>query len=143
MTGGLLGSLFATLSFSGALVAMISFFQAAQGPDEGRKTWQRMATISWFGHVAGVLGVISTLFYLIYTHNYQYHYVWSHSSNELPVYYMISCFWEGQEGSFLLWTFWHGVLGSLLYFTAKAWRDIVMSIVASVNLILASMILGV
>ncbi len=143
MTGGFLGSLFATLSFSGALMAMISFYQAAQGPDEGRKTWQRMATISWFGHVVGILGVITTLFYLIYTHNYQYHYVWSHSSNELPVYYMISCFWEGQEGSFLLWTFWHGVLGSLLYFTAKGWRDLVMSIVASVNLILASMILGV
>jgi cytochrome c-type biogenesis protein CcmF len=143
MTGGFLGSIFATLSFTGALVAMISFFQAAQGPEIGRKTWRRMASVAWFVHVLSVFGVITTLFYLIYTHNYQYHYVWSHSSNELPVYYMISCFWEGQEGSFLLWTFWHTILGSVLYLTAKAWRDIVLSIVASVNLILASMILGV
>ena len=57
---------------------------------------------------------------------------------------MISCFWEGQEGSFLLWTFWHGVLGSIVYFSTKrGWRDIVMAVIASVNLILASMILGV
>ena len=43
---------------------------------------------------------------MILNHHYEYHYAWSHSSNDLPVYYIISSFWEGQEGSFLLWQFW-------------------------------------
>lgn len=145
MTGGFLGSLFAALSFTGALVAMFSFWGAArdQGDLRAQSLWRWMAGVSWFTHVASVVGIIGTLFYLIYTHDYRYHYVWSHSSNELPVYYMISCFWEGQEGSFLLWTFWHAVLGSVVYFAHRQWRDIVLAVIASVNLILASMILGI
>lgn len=143
MTGGILGSIFTSLSFTGALIAAIAYFQADRGPLEGRSTWARMGNLGFIVHGVSVFGVIGTLFYLIYSHQYQYHYVWNHSSNELPVYYMISCFWEGQEGSFLLWTFWHVVLGGILMLTAKSWRNIVMSVIASVNLILASMILGV
>lgn len=143
MIGGLIGTVFATLAFAGALQAAIAFYMAAKEGVIGPKQWRLIGTTSWFLHVTGVFGVIATLFYLIYTHDYRYHYVWSHSSNELPVEYMISCFWEGQEGSFLLWTFWHAVLGSVIYFTAGKWRDIVLSVVAGVNVILASMILGV
>lgn len=131
------------MSFAGALVAAIAFLMAAREDGPAGKTWGRMGKIAFLTHAGSVLGVIGTLFYLIYSHQFQYHYVWSHSSNELPVYYMISCFWEGQEGSFLLWTFWHAVLGSILLFTSKKWRNVVMGVIASVNLILASMILGV
>lgn len=143
MNGGLLGGIFTALSFSGALIAAISFFRADRGPESERLTWARMGKLGFGLHGISVFGVIGTLFYLIYSHQYQYHYVWNHSSNELPVYYMISCFWEGQEGSFLLWTFWHVVLGGIVMFTTGSWRNIVMSVIASVNLILASMILGV
>lgn len=143
MPGGKLGEIFAALSFAGALVAMISFFLASRREGGDKKAWERIATISWFGHLTGILGVVAVLFYLISNHQYQYYYVWDHSSNEMPSQYIISCFWEGQEGSFLLWTFWHGILGSIIYFTAKSWRNIVLSIIASVNVILASMILGI
>lgn len=102
-----------------------------------------MGNIAFLLHFTGVAGVIGTLFYLIYSHQFQYAYVFNHSSNELPVYYMISCFWEGQEGSFLLWTFWHAVLGLILLRNRSEWRNLVLAVLASVNLILASMILGV
>ena len=143
MSAGLLGEIFAALSFSGALLAAVSFLMAARTTDEPRQGWRIMGKSGFVLHSLGVLGVIGTLFYLIYTHQYQYLYVWSHSSNELPVYYMISCFWEGQEGSFLLWTFWHVVLGGIIQWRGGPWRDVVMAVIASVNLILASMILGV
>jgi cytochrome c-type biogenesis protein CcmF len=143
MTGGLLGEIFSALSFSAALVAAISYLMATRSEDAPRATWQRMGQSAFLLHAASIVGVIGTLFYLIYSHQYQYHYVWSHSSNELPVYYMISCFWEGQEGSFLLWTFWHAVLGTILQLRGGPWRDSVMAVIASVNLILASMILGI
>lgn len=144
MTGGFLGELFATLSFVGALIATpaLLFAGTRKGPEtEG---WRAIGYSSFLIHAGSVVGIIGTMFYLIATHQFQYHYVWSHSSNELPVYYMISCFWEGQEGSFLLWTFWHAVLGTiLLLFSNKAWRDVVVGVIASVNLVLASMILGI
>ena len=145
MSGGLWGEIFASLSFSAALVATISYAVSAKGGLDlsGKKVWQSMGNAAFLVHGFSVFGVIGTLFYLIYSHQYQYHYVWSHSSNELPVYYMISCFWEGQEGSFLLWTFWHVVLGFVLMARSREWRDAVMSVVSAVNLILASMILGI
>lgn len=143
MSGGFLGNIFTSLSFASALVAAISFFVAALGKQQERTSWQRMGSIAFGTHIVSVIGVIATLFYLIYTHQYQYHYVWSHSSNELPVHFMVSCFWEGQEGSFLLWTFWHAVLGGIILFGKSEWRNVVLAVVASINLILASMILGV
>lgn len=141
--GGFIGEMFAALSFTGAFLAAIGLLMAALGKGPAAKGWRGIGRVGYALHGISVLGIIGTLFYLIYSHQYQYHYVWSHSSNELPVYYMISCFWEGQEGSFLLWTFWHMVLGAIILFVGKSWSDVVVGIVATVNLVLASMILGI
>ena len=142
-TAGKLGELFVSLAFASALVSMISLLVAdrREGPD--KKQWERLGLGAFWTHAGSVFGVIITLFLLIYTHQYQYHYVWSHSSNELPVHFMISCFWEGQEGSFLLWSFWHSVLGLILLRKKTEWRNSVIAIIASVELILSSMLLGV
>ncbi|MEZ4800453.1 MAG: cytochrome c biogenesis protein CcsA [Flavobacteriales bacterium] len=51
--------------------------------------------------------------------------------------------WEGQEGSFLLWTFWHVILGVLLIRWSKTWEPWVMAVLALVEVFLASMLLGV
>lgn len=51
--------------------------------------------------------------YLIISHNYRFEYVIRYSSSDLPLHYLVSSFWAGQEGSFLLWTFlgaWLGVV---------------------------------
>ena len=142
-TGGKLGEFFAALSFAAALIATLSFFLADRSKPESKTSWGNIGKIAFWGHALGVFGVAGTLFYLIYTHQYQYHYVWSHSSNELPVHFMISCFWEGQEGSFLLWSFWHSILGLVLVARGGEWRNGIMAIIASVEMILSSMILGV
>jgi cytochrome c-type biogenesis protein CcmF len=55
----------------------------------------------------------------------------------------VSTFWNGQEGSFLLWMFWHAVLGIVIIFTNRFWEAPVMSIFSVVQAFLASMILGV
>ncbi|MBP9837141.1 MAG: heme lyase CcmF/NrfE family subunit [Proteobacteria bacterium] len=36
-------------------------------------------------------------------HDYHYVYVWQHSNNEMPWYYLISAVWGGMDGSLLLW----------------------------------------
>lgn len=56
---------------------------------------------------------------------------------------MISCFWEGQEGSFLLWMFWNAVLGVILTRTAGKFESPVMAVVAMAQIALGTMILGI
>ena len=106
--------------------------------------WRTLARWAFYVHGLAILGVAVSLYWIIYNHYFEYHYAWSHSSLALPVQYMISCFWEGQEGSFLLWLFWNAVLGAIL--TRKSgsqWEAPMMTIFALVQAFLASMILGV
>lgn len=106
--------------------------------------WRSLARLSFYLHGAAVVGVASCLFYIIFNHYFEYHYAWNHSSLALPIQYMIACFWESQEGSFLLWLFWNAVLGAMLMRSSGSkWEAPVMTIFALVQAFLASMILGV
>jgi len=119
--------------------------KAAAHPEEPEKDdWRTLARWAFYIHGAAVVGVGVCLYWIIYNHYFEYHYAWSHSSRALPLQYVISCFWEGQEGSFLLWLFWNAVLGGILIQTSgRKWEAPVMAIFAFVQVFLASMILGV
>ena len=102
-----------------------------------------MGRLGYFVNSISVVGIGSCLFYIIYNNLFEYHYAWEHSSRTLPVYYIISSFWEGQEGSFWLWGFWQAVLGNILIWRAKSWEKPVLAIIALSQTLLASMLLGV
>lgn len=146
---GALGHLFVIVAFITATVAALSYFFAAQlqKKDLDRQAeisqWKKFARTFFFIHGGSVIGVVICLFYIIYSHQYQFYYVWNHSANDLPTYYMVSAFWEGQEGSFLLWIFWHVILGFILIKVNKFWEAPMMSVFALVQAFLMSMILGV
>ena len=139
------GHMSVIVAFVAAVVAAYSYFQAARGRRLGEPdaAWLRVGRVAFLTHSLAVLVVIGCLFNIIYAHRYEYHYAWSHSSNHLPVHYMISCFWEGQEGSFLLWIFWHVVIGLIIMRFNRLWEAPVMAVFAGVQLFLVSMILGV
>ena len=142
---GNLGHFFVISSFVASLVAAYAYITATVQTDAAKaQSWKGFARIAFYVHSGLVIGVIASLFYIIYNHLFEYHYAWSHSSLSLPVYYMISCFWEGQEGSFLLWIFWHVILGVILIRTNRqsGWEAPVMAVFALVQAFLASMILG-
>ncbi|MCD4751280.1 MAG: cytochrome c biogenesis protein CcsA, partial [Thermoanaerobaculales bacterium] len=65
-------------------------------------------------------------------------YVYAYSDNSLPMEYLISSFWGGQEGSFLLWTLCGVLLGLPLLRFAKLYETRVMFIY---NLTILSLIL--
>lgn len=136
---GNLGHCFVILSFVAALVSALAYWQGTKNPNQ----WTRFANGSFLVHGVAVFGVICTLFYAIHNHYFEYHYIWSHTSKLLPWYYEISSFWEGQEGSFLLWIFWNSLIGFVLIKTNRDWRPSVMVVVAIIQLFLTSMILGV
>lgn len=138
---GNIGYFLVTLMFAAALLALLSYFFSARN-SESSHSWKQLGRIAFGVHGLAVIGVMVTMFYLIYNHMFEYQYVWSHSSKTLPTKYMISCFWEGQEGSFLLWAFWHIVLGGVLIAVARRWESSVMTVVMLSQVILASMLLG-
>lgn len=72
---------------------------------------------AWSGRPAGVLSarnavMLTALFSGValaglarafVQHDYRYTYVWQHSNNDMPWYYLISSVWGGMDGSMLLW----------------------------------------
>lgn len=141
---GDLGHLFVIFSFVAAVVTAFCYFKATTTTDIAVKNqWLINGRVGFYSHVAAVVGVCVTLFIIISNHYFEYHYAYSHSDKKLPGYYLISTFWNGQEGSFLLWMFWHAVIGVILIFVNKFWEAPVMTVFALVQAFLASMILGV
>lgn len=145
MTLGNTGHLLVIISFVTALVATYAYLRATLLTTDNlqNNTWKHFARGAFYTHTAAIIGVCATLYTIIYGHHFEYHYAWSHSSKALPWYYMLSCFWEGQEGSFMLWMFWQAVLGVILIRTNKVWETPMMTVYALVQAFLTSMILGV
>jgi cytochrome c-type biogenesis protein CcmF len=141
---GDLGHLFVITSFMTAFVTALSYFKAVTVSSLDKKAaWLQNGKVSFYIHTIAVLGICVTLFVIISNHYFEYHYAYNYSDKKLPVYYLISTFWNGQEGSFMLWMFWHAVLGIIIIHTNKFWEAPVMTIFALVQAFLASMILGV
>lgn len=138
---GNLGHAAVVLSFITSILSAVAFYFAEKNPLE--KQWLRLGKFSFLLHSVSVLSIIGILFNIIHSHYFEYHYAWQHSSLDLPVYYMISCFWEGQEGSFLLWIFWQMVIGNILIRTAKNWTSPVMFVLMLSQIALTSMLLGI
>lgn len=137
---GQLGNAFLVLSFTAALLSCISYLLSSRQPG-----LLKLARIAFNVHGFSVIGIAGTLFFMLFNHYFEYQYVWQHSNREMDMKYILSCFWEGQEGSFLLWTFWNVVLGLLLKRQLKGgeWEGSVMTVFSLVQVFLASMLLGV
>lgn len=138
---GNLGHSAVVLAFTAAILGFIGFYMAHK--NEQQSTWHQIAKAAFWVHGISVMSIFVILYWLIQGHYYEYQYVWQHSSNELPKYYMISCFWEGQEGSFLLWMFWHVILSLFIYFRPSILSKGALAIIMLVQAVLASMLLGV
>ena len=140
---GNLGHLFVITSFVTSLISVFAYFKSQFAPTEEKDQWLKNARISFYVHGLAVLGVVASLFIIISNHYFEYHYAYSHSDSRLPLHYLISTFWNGQEGSFLLWIFWQAFLGVILINTQREWEAPVMVVFGLVQAFLASMILGV
>jgi cytochrome c-type biogenesis protein CcmF len=141
---GQIGHFLAILSFVASLVATFSFFKAIRPESyETGKTWQRLARWAFAVESLAVAGLFITLYFIISGHHFEYKYAWQHSSKSLQVEYLLSCFWEGQEGSFMLWSFWHCVLGWFVIGRSGKWEAPVMTIVSFAQAALATMLMGI
>ncbi len=148
MTIGNFGHLSVIISFVAALVATFAYLKSslAQNKSLDDKAWVGLARNAFYVHVAAIVSVVVTLYYIIATHRFDYYYAYDNSSLSLPVQYRISSFWQDQEGSFLLWMFWQALLGLVLIWLNKKKTGLespLMTVYALVQAFLTSMILGV
>lgn len=141
---GQLGHLFVIVAFVAALFSTFAFALAArrEALPEG-DVWKKLARWAFVIHALSVAGIFISLYYIISHHLFEYNYAWKHSSRGLQVKYLLACFWEGSEGSFLLWLIWHAILGLVLLRTGRQWETRVLSVVALVQAVLCTMLLGI
>jgi cytochrome c-type biogenesis protein CcmF len=138
---GRIGHLFVIIAFVSAILSVLAYRKSTlQSTDE---SWRRLSRIAFTVHGVSILSIIGLLFYMMIGQFYEYRYVWDHVSDDLPMKYIFSAFWEGQEGSFLLWMFWHVVLGFVVIRTAKRWEPGVMTWLSLIQVVLVSMIMGI
>ena len=127
------GRTLVALAFTSAIVSGISYL----------KGWKDLGRKAFITHVASVFSVITLIFILFFGHRYEFQYIWKHLNNEMPMRFVLSAFWGGQEGGFLLWMFWHNILALFVIKSADKWESKVMVVLASIEAFLSMMLLGI
>ncbi|MGE5425465.1 MAG: cytochrome c biogenesis protein CcsA, partial [Syntrophothermus sp.] len=139
---GQFGKAFIWIAFFSALITMILYLMDKRRKPETRSLIPLARGL--FGlHTLSLVIVAVILYYLIFRHYFEYTYVWQYSSTTLPLKYIISCFWAGQEGSFLVWALFQGIIGMILVFQARSWEKKVMPVIAFSQIFMTSMMLGI
>ena len=125
-------------SFAAVVTYLIYYFKK-----EKNTHILRFSRLLYGSHFILILTACSLLFYILFKHYFEYNYVWKHSSLETPVAYIISCFWAGQEGSFLIWILIQGFLGFFIIKRQHAFEPIAIAVIAFIQLLLLTNLLGI
>lgn len=94
----------------------------------------QFGTILNFGLVSLASGV---LIHALVISDFSVHYVWGHSSTDMPLFYKVTAFWGGMEGSLLFWALVQSGLAMVV-----AWRyqhsnrEIIPYVIAVLNVIM-------
>jgi len=95
------------LLYLAAILGVVVFAAGIRGTGMFRK-WLKPAYVGMTLCLALATGY---LLYLFLAHRFEFSYVAGYSSRDLPLGYLISSLWAGQEGTFLLWAFLASILG--------------------------------
>ena len=106
---GTVGFLLILSSFVATVVAAFAFFRASAELNDS-VSWTKIGRFAWVISSGAILASFVILVYLVFTHQFQYGYVYENSSRDLPLNFLISSTWAGQEGSFLLWLMLNGLV---------------------------------
>jgi cytochrome c-type biogenesis protein CcmF len=141
---GIIGQLSVFTVFVTAILGALAYFLATlkKQNEKEYKEWLQAANVMAWTNLIGIFIIFISLYYIIYNHLFEYRYAWEHSNLQLPTKYLLSCFWEGQEGSFLLWMIWNAVLSVFIICFSGDWKPYVMFSFMLVQAFLASMLLG-
>jgi len=112
-----------SLTFVALLISVMAYFVHYMRKEQTMLTIARLAF-----YTASILIAFQSalLMWGILTHHFEWTYVFSYSSTDLNLYYLISTFWAGQEGTFLLWILMGSLYGVYIVRNYKEEEPLVM-----------------
>ncbi|MDD5362182.1 MAG: cytochrome c biogenesis protein CcsA [Ignavibacteria bacterium] len=115
----MIGKALIYIAFAASIISMVGFFLA----HTGKENYLKVGRIFFHVTTIGIITASLYLLYIILSHQFQFAYVWEESSTDLQLPLLMSTFYAGQEGSFMLWAFLTAVIGIfLLNFVSKGDR---------------------
>ena len=112
----MIGNILLTTALMAGIFTVVMYYLTFKG-------YKNTLQLARFGyHAMAVMVIVSAamLLYAVLTHQYEYKYVYNYSGSGLPTGLLLSTFYAGQEGSFMLWTFFTAIIGLiLLEYTSK------------------------
>jgi cytochrome c-type biogenesis protein CcmF len=141
---GQIGHFLAILSFVSSLMASYAYFKANKETVlTDRQSWIKLARAIFAVETISVFAIFGLIVYIVSNHFHEYFFAWNHSSRSLEPKYLLSCIWEDQSGSFLLWSIWHCVLGWILIWKNKEWEAGTLFVINIGQVCISSMLLGI
>jgi len=140
---GIVGHILILTAFVSCIISVFAFYQASKDAGDSN-TFLRFGNVLWSVMTVCLFSAWLLLIVLIATHQFQYNYVWAHSSRDLPFHFLFSASWEGQEGSFLLWIILNCLMGLVLIrWVTPSYKAPIMTVVAFCQAFLLTMIAGI
>ncbi len=136
----MIGGILLKIAFAASLLSILSYIQHHR---RGSRASLALGRSLYHLTAVSVILTAATLLYLILTHQFQFTYVWSYSSRALSTPLLISTFYAGQEGSFLLWALFTVLIGLFLmrHSARHAYEAQVMSVFTFIEMMLLLMLL--
>ena len=117
-----IGSFAVVIGFTATIISLLGYYFSARketniDPNKKNEKNKRpnffldLGRLGYYIMTISVLIASIYLYYLILDHQFQIKYVYQYSSKDLSLGLLISTFWAGQEGSFLLWTLLTAISG--------------------------------
>ena len=103
------------------LLALVAFVAAVLWWVRRSETARRTFVASYHAMTLCLAAASALLMLAILGHDFRYEYVVSYSSRDLPLVYLISSFWAGQAGTYLLWALLGALVGYSL-FRKRSWE---------------------
>ena len=133
------------LAFITVLLSAFSYFMSTskRTMTEDSAKWKSLGSSAFVIHAFSIFSIFGLILFMMFSQMYEYNYVWAHVNGDVPKKFIFAAFWEGQEGSFLLWMFWHAILGLVLMRAKNNWNARTLPWLALVQALLLSMIFGI
>ena len=104
------------IALTATVLSAIYYYRSAVSSTQSAKNARLWLQIG----AAAIVALSALLLTLLLQHDFSNGYVYSYSSRDLPLHFLLSSFYAGQEGSFLFWVLCSALIGlSLLSFTRQ------------------------
>ncbi len=134
----ILGVTLTSLTFISLIICIVTYLLAHYKNDD---QLVNLARFSFYTSSGFILIQAAMLMWGILTHQFQWQYIFSYSSLDMSAFYLITTFWGGQEGTFLLWLLLGSIYGIIIIRKKEKNEIIVMIFMALIQAFIAMILI--